>query len=318
MIFARTTKLGHLRDYKLKKNSWTAELETGISALDLDNQLLLGLINRVVAASEGANQDGLKSSLIDLQAETIAHFEREERLMAECQYEAAAQHQTDHRQLLAEIQHQINDLDAGKANVSYIGRFMHNWLLEHIVSKDSLFGKAVLTHVGITDRRQRTAEGQVPDEEIDIFEERRLGNLESILWNPKLAVGNELIDAGHRALCARLSAILAARKSIGHERLAILLEQLGRETEAHFEMEEQLMASCSYEHAVTHVDEHQKILNEFAHLIDDWRDQHISTELLCRFLYRWLLRHIGGSDIPLCEAMLRKGAEKSSAARVNS
>lgn len=287
-------------------------METGISALDLDNQLLLGLINRVVAASEGANPDGLKASLIDLQAETAAHFEREERLMAECQYEAAAQHQSAHRQLLAEIQHQIDDLGAGQANLAYIGRFIHDWLLEHIVSKDSLFGQAVLTRSGTTDRRQ------LPDEEFDIFEERRLGNLESILWSPKLAVGNDSIDAGHRALCARLSAILAARKSIAREKLAILLEQLGKETEAHFAMEEQLMASCNYEHAVAHLDEHQKILNEFSHLIDDWRDGHISTELLCRFLYRWLLRHIGGSDIPLCEALRRKGAGESSAGRVSS
>lgn len=296
----------------MKTNSWTSTLETGISALDLDNQLLLGLIDRVVAASAGASPDGLKSSLLDLQAETIAHFEREERLMAECKYEAAAQHAADHRQLLAEIQHQINDLEAGKANVSYIGRFMHDWLLEHIVSKDSLFGKAILTHSGTTDRRLR------PDEEVDIFEERRLGKLEAILWTPELAVGNEAIDDGHRALCARLNAILAARKSVVRERLAQLLEQLGNETAAHFRREEQLMASFKYQHAATHLDEHRKILDEFSHLVDDWRDRHISTELLCRFLYRWLLRHIAGSDIPLCEAMSRQSAEASPAGCVNS
>ncbi len=278
-------------------------MKTGISTLDLDNQLLLALIDRVVAASAGASPDGLKSSLLDLQAETIAHFEREERLMAACRYEAAAQHESDHRQLLAEIRHQIDDLAAGRANVAYIGRFIHDWLLQHIISQDSLFAQAILTHQGTTDRRR------LPGEEMDLFEERRLGNLESLLWTPELAVGNAAIDAGHRAMCARLSAILAARKSIGRARLAILLEQLGNETEAHFRIEEQLMASYNYEHALTHGDEHRKILDEFAHLVDDWRDGQISTELLCRFLYRWLLRHIGASDIPFCEAIGRQGAE---------
>lgn len=297
-------------DYKLEKdgwNGWTADLETGISALDLDNQLLLALIDRVVAASARAGLEGLKSSLLDLQAETIAHFEREERLMAACQYEAAAQHEADHRQLLAEIRHQIDDLAAGRANVAYIGRFVHDWLLQHIVSKDSLFGQAILTQRGMTDRRRLSGE------EMDLFEERRLGNLETLLWTPDLAVGNETIDAGHRALCARLSAILAARKSIDRARLAILLEQLGDETEAHFRVEEQLMTSFDYAHAQTHGDEHRKILDEFAHLVDDWRDSHISTELLCRFLYRWLLRHIGGSDIPFCQAIGRQGTEASAA-----
>ena len=39
---------------------------------------------------------------------------------------------------------------------------------------------------------------------------------------------------------------------------------------------------------------------------DDWRSDRISAELLCRFIYRWMLNHIAASDIPLGAALCRQ------------
>ena len=36
---------------KLTTDTWFAELETGISAMDLDHKTLLALVNRVIVAS---------------------------------------------------------------------------------------------------------------------------------------------------------------------------------------------------------------------------------------------------------------------------
>lgn len=303
----RPTRTG-AEENKLKKNGWTAELETGISTLDQGNQALLTLINRVIEASEGTDETVLQASLRDLQTQTVAHFEHEERLMAECRYEAASQHQADHQQLLAEIQYQIDDLEAGSAGVAEIARFMRNWLLQHIVSQDIPFGNAVLTQGGTTDRRKSSDDTDPGEEQYDIFEERRLGSLEPIEWTEKLAVGNEAIDAGHRALCASLNSILAARKSAGKERLGMLLVNLCDATAAHFYAEEKLMSRFNYQDTVAHKEEHTKLLEEIADLVDDWRDNQISTDLLCRFLHRWLLRHIAGSDIPMCKAIDQSAA----------
>ena len=298
-----------LEDIKVKKCSWTAELETGLSALDLDNKSLLGLVDQVIDASEAVDLAGLKSSLLDLQSEMITRFEREEDLMAAFKYEAGAQHQAEHQQLSAEIQAMIDDLDAGESGVAYIGRFMHNWLLQHIVSKDTLFGKAIVTRNGVTDRRQSAVDKQQPEDGVDVFEERRLENLKPIFWTSKLALGIEENDAGLRAIFAIFNAILEARKSTDKKRLAMLLEQLGNETAAHFQYEEKLMSRFGYEHSASHKEEHRKLLDEFSSQVDDWRAGYISADLLCRFMHRWLLRHVAISDTPLSEAIRRQNAE---------
>ena len=281
---------------KLTTDTWFAELETGISAMDLDHKTLLALVNRVIVASNEPDLVGLKSSLLDLQAELIAHFEREESLMAECIYEAATLHQEEHQQLASEIQEQINDLDAGKGNVTFIARFMRNWLLQHIATRDAHFGKALLTQRGTTDRRQ------IADDGIDIFEERRLGGMEAIQWTPALELGIASIDANHRAMIDTLNAILATRQTDDKARLAALLEQLGNETAADFQTEEALMLQLSVENLATHKEEHRQLLDEFANQVDDWRQNRISAELLCRFMHHWLIRHIAALDIPLAVA----------------
>lgn len=281
---------------KLTTDTWIAELETGISALDLDHKTLLDLVNRVIVASNEPDLAELKSSLLDLQAELIAHFEREENLMAECIYEAATQHQEEHQQLAGEIQEQINDLAAGKGNVTFVARFMRNWLLQHIVTRDAHFGKALLTQRGTTDRRQTADDG------IDIFEERRLGRMEAIQWTPALELGIEAIDANHRAMIDTLNAILAVRQSDDKANLAALLEQLGNETAADFQTEEALMLQLSVENLAAHKEEHRQLLDEFANQVDDWRENRVSAELLCRFMHHWLIRHIAALDIPLAMA----------------
>ena len=265
--------------------------------MDLDHRTLFDLANRVIIASEKSDLGGLKSSLLDLQTELIAHFEREEHLMAECGYEAAAQHQKEHQQLTAEIQEQINDLDTDKGNVSFIARFMRNWLLQHIVTGDAQFGQALRTQKGTTDRRQALVDG------IDIFEERRLGAMEPIQWTSALQLGIEAIDANHRALIVTLNTILAARQSTDKAKLAALLEQLGNETAADFQTEEELMAQLSLENVAAHKEEHRQLLEEFANQVDDWRENRISAELLCRFMHHWLIRHIAALDIPLAVAI---------------
>lgn len=292
----------------MKKIGWTATLETGIAAVDFGNQKMLSMIDRVIAASDGSDRGALKAALTDLQTATIAHFDREERLMAECKYQAASQHRAEHQQLLAEIQHQINDMEEDKANISHIARFMRNWLLQHISSKDQLLGNAILTQDGTTDRRNHPVAIDLADEPFDLIEERRLGDLEEVVWTAKLAVGNEAIDEGHRGLFAALNAILVTRKSADPESLATLLEDLGNATAAHFACEEKLMANLDNKTVAKHLEEHKKLLDEFGNLVDDWRDKQISSDLLCRFLYRWLLGHIAGSDVPLGQAIKRSAA----------
>ena len=216
--------------------------------------------------------------------------------MAECGYEAAAQHHEEHQQLTNEIGEQIKELEADKGNVSYIARFMRSWLLHHLVSKDALFGKALLTQYGTMDLRQALLD------EIDIFEERRQRSMEAFQWDSALELGIAAIDANHRAMIATLNAILEARQSSDKTKLATLLEQLGNETAIDFQTEEELMSQHSLGNLNLHKEEHRQLLEEFANQVDDWRENRISATFLGRFMYRWLLRHIAALESSLREA----------------
>ena len=277
-------------------------LETDIAKLYLENQRLLARINQVIAASDAEDMVGLRSALLDLLSETATRFENEEQLMAECRYEAAEAHLNEHQQLLIEIRHQIADLNAGKLTVAYIGRFMHNWILQHIVSKDSQFVNAVLTQNGTTDRRRNVATNADGDEDNDLvseFEERRLENLEPIHWSARMEIGVSAIDKDHRAIITLLNAIVEANRVNDKPRLSELLEQLGNETAEHFLVEEQLMADIDYALFAEHKAEHERLLDEYANQVEEFRKNNISAEFLCRFIYRWFVRHIEVLDATL-------------------
>lgn len=274
-------------------NVWTAGREIFISAIDQNRTPPLDRVNRVIVASEKSDPASLKASLLDLQAELTAYFDREENLMAECGYGAAAQHQEEHQQLTEEISEQIKDLDRDMGNVSYIARFMRSWLLQHIAIKDAQLGKALSTRYVSMDRRQPRTDA------VDIFEERRLGGLQAIQWDPAFELGIAAIDANHRAIIATLNAILEERQSPDRKKLASLLEQLGNETAVDFQIEEELITQYPLEKLSEHKEEHRQLLDEFANQVDDWRANRISAAYLVHFMYRWLLRHIAALEASL-------------------
>jgi hemerythrin len=81
----------------MKPSSWTSELETGLSELDSDHKQLLSKANRLKQASTDADFSDLKSALLDMKTEMVAHFSREEALMRDCSYEAAQEHWDEHQ-----------------------------------------------------------------------------------------------------------------------------------------------------------------------------------------------------------------------------
>lgn len=138
------------------------------------------------------------------------------------------------------------------------------------------------------------------DDGFGVFEERRW---RPIVWTPNLEVGVESIDSGHHILIDLYNSIRDASQLKDRAWTGVLLERLGNATASHFHDEETLMASISYPRVAVHKEEHRKLLEEYAHQVDEWRDHHNSAELLCRFLYGWLLRHIVALDIQLGKAI---------------
>lgn len=286
----------------MKPSSWTSDLETGLSELDTDHKQLFGSANRLKQASTNTDFSELRSALLDMQTEMVTHFDREEALMRDCKYDGAKEHWDEHQRLLAEIQKKIDALDAFEESVSTFGGFIHQWIFEHIAGKDTLFGRAVISQIGTTDRRREAHEN------FDAFDERRINNLEAIRWPANVSTGIEAIDQHYPLMIGLLNQIIVARKSSDRALLASLIEQFGNATEAHFREEEAMMSTIDFEHNSTHREEHRLLLDEFSNLVDDWRSDRISAELLCRFIYRWMLNHIAASDIPLGAAISRQTA----------
>lgn len=127
------------------------------------------------------------------------------------------------------------------------------------------------------------------------------------------AVGVEVIDTGHRDLIDLYNSVREASQLKDRAWTGVLLERLGNATALHFKEEELLMSGINYVQAADHKEEHRKLLDEFAHQVDEWRDQHDSAELLCRFLYAWLHRHISAQDAKLARAIKDASAASGSA-----
>lgn len=138
------------------------------------------------------------------------------------------------------------------------------------------------------------------DDGFGVFEERRW---RPIVWTTDIEVGVEVIDSGHRLLIDLYNSIRDASQLKDRAWTGVLLERLGNATAAHFQDEEALMSGIDYPLMAEHKQEHNKLLEEYAHQVDEWRDHHNSAELLCRFLYGWLLGHIVALDIELGQAI---------------
>lgn len=289
---------------------WLSEFETGVLELDRANRALMGLVAEVFAASETSDPADLRQALVNLRDQTKIGFAREDGLMDELKYQGAAQHQSEHRQFLAQIQDQIDDLDAGLAHAPNNLRFQKSWFAQHVVRQDILFGQAILTQQGIDDRRDAEPR-TITEDEPDAIEDRRQGLLGHIVWTSKLDVGVEAIDAGHHAMVEIFNSVVDVSPSGDRTQLAALLEQLGNTIAADFEAEEKLMAQVDYEYSATHLKEHQELLLDYGYQVEDWRANHVSAESLCRFMHRWLLRHIVASDKQLGEAIQRQSGKRS-------
>jgi hemerythrin len=122
---------------------WTQDLEVGVAEMDDDHRVMVAMLNRMMKA-RSCHEAG--AVLEELGRYTLHHFEREERLMAECGYEFTDVHRREHRALYEEIRHQIDDLIARERRLSELAKFMQRWLLRHIVAEDRLLALAIRRH----------------------------------------------------------------------------------------------------------------------------------------------------------------------------
>ena len=118
-----------------------------------------------------------------------------------------------------------------------------------------------------------------------------------ITWDHTLELGHEAMDADHRQLVALVNQLAKCIvENAGKEAYDALLDDLFTHTKAHFGMEEQLMAACSYPYAKEHRSEHAKLIKD---ALDHRAKFDASAKPSISLLYffdQWLTRHILASD----------------------
>ena len=119
---------------------WSSDLETGIRAIDLQHEELIGMLNELDAAhAGGCPQSVLDDVLQRLGTYVIFHFGTEEALMAGLPHNEA--HARQHRQEHAAFIDKLTGLraqaaDNGRQTMEALIDYLNEWLYQHILKSD--------------------------------------------------------------------------------------------------------------------------------------------------------------------------------------
>ncbi len=128
---------------------WSSDLETGVRAIDLQHEELIGMLNELDAAhANGCAQAVLDDVLQRLGTYVIFHFGTEEALMAglSSQAEHARQHRQEHAAFVARLDEiRSQDHGDGQRTTEALIDYLNAWLYQHILKSDRELA-ALLTH----------------------------------------------------------------------------------------------------------------------------------------------------------------------------
>lgn len=118
---------------------WGEHMSVGVAELDADHENIIIALNELVAAHDRhLGRDAIDALFGQLMQVVLSHFAREERAMADCDYDGLAYHASEHRRIherLLEIQE--HELHAEEATVrAEVREFLTNWLYGHVLVDD--------------------------------------------------------------------------------------------------------------------------------------------------------------------------------------
>lgn len=125
-------------------------------------------------------------------------------------------------------------------------------------------------------------------------------------FDDSLVTGNEMIDAQHQELIAKINTLLDSCE-VGNDKLTAVktLEYLADYTEFHFGEEEKLQEEIEYPGIEAHKAEHKKLIQVVEDLHEMLEDQEGPTaefvEQVNRNVIEWLYKHIKGFDRSVAE-----------------
>ncbi|WP_373071592.1 bacteriohemerythrin [Sulfurimonas sp.] len=133
---------------QLGEIKWSTDYETGVEEIDEQHHILVNTLNEAnELLTKEYSLENLQNITKDLLSYALYHFETEEELMQEYNYEGEApkdfeNHMKQHRDFSAKVVEVRDSLKSG----NLIGQdelisFLLNWLLNHIDKTDKKLGK---------------------------------------------------------------------------------------------------------------------------------------------------------------------------------
>lgn len=112
---------------------WQDSYQLGDAEMDAQHQLLFGLVNTLLAATE---KSSLAEALANLFSHTRAHFTHEENSMRLLAYPGMNAHVEQHNTLMSKLTNVAELLDDYSLDMANLESFLSAWLYNHIETLD--------------------------------------------------------------------------------------------------------------------------------------------------------------------------------------
>lgn len=122
--------------------TWSDALSVGFAAIDDDHKRLVHLFNDAhEAVKQTGSREHIERILIELIDYTGWHFDHEEKIMKENNYDKINEHKLEHRELADNAKELYKQYLAGDDTVpEVLLPFLRNWLTNHIMGSDKRLG----------------------------------------------------------------------------------------------------------------------------------------------------------------------------------
>lgn len=122
---------------------WRQSYETGVTSMDEQHKILIGLINELYEILRDKKNDPSSiSTIVDSCIEYgTSHLIDEEKILRDYNYPDLEDHLAEHKKFTDTVTSLQQKLIADPtAATPYIYTFLRDWLLTHIVDKDKAYG----------------------------------------------------------------------------------------------------------------------------------------------------------------------------------
>lgn len=128
---------------------WSADLSVKVPSIDEQHKQLVVLVNRLHNAMQsGESSSVMKSVFMELAKYTVSHFQYEEKLFDQFDYENTTAHKEKHQGLVSQVQELQSKFEneAGFLVGMEVMEFLRSWLVDHIMVEDKMYSNCLVSN----------------------------------------------------------------------------------------------------------------------------------------------------------------------------